>query len=196
MAFVVKDSVHEPLYCVVPYMNAWRWKSREKHTTRALKHFHDAGVVIVLVEVAFNRRDFAFADCGLDGTLAACHILPASHNLRHHYIGLRSKDELWLKENIVNLGVASLPHNWEQVCWLDSDIHFLRPNWAGECIHQLQHVGCLQMFSHARDLGPNYEMLPESYPHASGSGFVKAWQEGFLAGAINSKIQQDIGLIQ
>ena len=180
MPYVVPDAVREPLYAVVPYFNPWRWKSREKHTLRAIKHFADAGAVVILVEAAFNRREFSLADCGLDGVLASCHILPSDHNFRHRYIGLRTTDELWLKENLINAGVSRLPDNWQQVCWLDSDVQFARPNWAGECIHKLQHYAFLQMFSHARDLGPNYEMLPEDYPHADGQGFVTAFQNGTL----------------
>ena len=59
MPYVVPDKVREPLYAVLPYFNPWRWKSREKHTIRALKHFHDSGAVIVLVEAAFNRREIS-----------------------------------------------------------------------------------------------------------------------------------------
>lgn len=179
---IAKDTVREPLYAVVPYFNPWRWKSRFMHTQRALKHFHDSGCVIILVEVAYNRRDFVFADSGLHDTLASCDVLPKGHNFRHKYIGIRTKDELWLKENAINIGVSALPHDWKNVCWLDSDVHFLRPNWVGECIHKLQHYAFLQMFSHARDLGPNYEMLPEDYPHANGSGFVQAFLQGILEG--------------
>ena len=178
--FVVKDAVREPLYAIVPYFNPWRWKSREKHTQRALKHFHDAGAVIVLVEVAFNRREFTWADCGLDGTQASCSVLGNDHNFRHKYVGLRTKDELWLKENAINAGVRHLPYDWQQVCWLDSDVHFIRPNWVGECIHKLQHYSFLQMFSHARDMGPNYEILPQGYPHADGKSYVQAWKEGII----------------
>ena len=178
MPYIVPDKVREPLYAVVPYFNPWRWKSREKHTLRAIKHFADSGAVVILVEAAFNRRDFSLADCGLDGSPAAC----ATHgpNLRHQYIPLRTKDELWLKENLINIAVQRLPYDWQNVCWLDSDVHFVRPNWVGECIHKLQHYAFLQMFSHARDVGPNYEMLPESYPHADGRGFVSAFHDGLL----------------
>jgi len=132
----------------------------------------DSGAVVVLVEVAFNRRSFAFADSGLDGTPANCGVLGNDHRFRHKYIGLRSQSELWLKENQINLAVAQLPFDWQQVCWLDSDVHFVRPNWVGECIHKLQHYAFLQMFSQARDLSPTYEMMPEEYPHAAGVGFV------------------------
>lgn len=184
MAFLVKDKVVEPLYCIVPYFNPWRWKSREKHTLRALKHFHDSGAVIVLVEVAFNRREFTWADSGLDGTLAECNILDG-REFKHIYVPLRSSEELWLKENSINVAIArALPYNWQQVAWLDSDVVFIRPNWVGEAIHKLQHHSFLQMFSHARDVGPNYEMLPEDYPHANGIGFIRSYQDGDLEEAI------------
>jgi hypothetical protein len=180
MPYVVPDKVREPLYAIVPYFNPWRWKSREKHTIRAIKHFMDSGAVVVLVEAAYNRRGFTFSESGLNDTLADC----AMHDqiFRHKYIGLRTKDELWLKENLINLAAAQLPHDWQQLCWLDSDVQFVRPNWVGECIHKLQHYSFLQMFSHARDLAPNYEMMPANYPHADGRGFVDAFQKGTLEG--------------
>lgn len=198
--FVVKDAVREPLYAIVPYQNCWRWKSREKHTIRAIKHFVDSGAVVVLVEAAFNRRDFTFADSGLDGTAAGCNI-HGENKFKHKYIGLRSSSELWLKENMINAAVSQLPFDWKQVCWLDSDVHFLRPNWVGECIHKLQHFSFLQMFSGARDLAPNYEMLPEDYPHASGVSFLQSWRDGDLAanlswGAGQKKIEADIAAVK
>jgi hypothetical protein len=173
---IATDVVREPLYAIVPYSNVWRHKSRVKHTQRALKHFHDSGATIVFVEVAFNRREFAFANCGLEGQSANCGILGADNRFKHRHIQLRTTSELWLKENMINIGVQHLPHDWQQLCFLDSDIHFTRPNWVGECIHKLQNYSYLQMFSHARDLAPDYEMLPEDYPHANGLGFVNAWQ--------------------
>ncbi len=169
---IARDQVREPLHVVVPYFNPWRWKSRPKHTERALKHFADSGAVITLVEIGYNRRELVFADFGLDGTVANCGI---HGEFRHKYIGLHTKDELWLKENAINIGVQSLPYTWMQVAWLDSDVHFVRPNWAGEIIHKLQHYAFLQPFTQARDLAPNYEMLPEDYPHANGVSFLKSW---------------------
>jgi hypothetical protein len=175
---IAKDQVREPLYVIVPVFNPWRWKSRYKHTERAIKHFAGAGAVVVLVEIAFNRREFVFADSGLDEMDAEC----AIHDqlFKHKYVPLRSRDELWLKENAINIGVSRLPYDWQQVAWIDGDVHFVRPNWVGECIQKLQHYAFLQMFSHARDLGPNYEILPEDYPHANGRGFVDAFQSGLL----------------
>ena len=174
---IARDQVHEPLFAVVPVFNPWRHKSRIKHTERALKHFHDSGAVIILVEAGFNRRDLVFADFGLDGTLAQCKI---HGEYRHKYVPLHTKDELWLKECLGNIGAQHAPYNWQNMCMLDSDVHFVRPNWVGECIQKLQHYSFLQMFSQAQDLGPNYEMLPEGYTHSSGMSFVQAWQTGVL----------------
>lgn len=197
---IARDHVREPLYAVVPVFNPWRWKSRWKHTDRAIKHFMDSGAVVILVEVGFNRRELVYADSGLDGTPANCGVLGSDSKFRHKYIGLHSKEELWMKEAAINVGVQhlGLQHpEWEQVCWLDSDVHFVRPNWVGEAIHKLQHgmqsdVAFLQMFSHARDLGPNYEMLAEDYPHANGIGFAKAWQNGTLKTTLSPEIIQDL----
>jgi hypothetical protein len=189
MIIVAKDQVREPLYAIVPYFNPWRFKSRVKHTERAIAHFHQAGAVIVLVEVAFNRREFVFGDSGLTDTSSVCGI-GGTH--KHRWIGLRTKDELWLKENAINIGVQSLPYEWQQVCWLDSDVHFIRPNWVGETIHKLQHYAFVQMFSHARDLGPDYEMMPEDYPHANGVGFAHAWQTGALKTTLTPEIEADL----
>ncbi len=197
MRIIARDQVLEPLYAIVPVQNPWRWKSRWKHTERAIKHFMDSGAVVILVEAAFNRREAVFADSGLHGTLASCEVLGNGHNFRHQYVGLRTSEELWLKENLIGIGAQRIPDpNWKQVCWLDSDVHFVRPNWVGECIHKLQHFCFLQMFSHARDMGPDYEVLPEDYPHANGLGFVQAWQDGIIQESTNPIIEADVRSIR
>jgi hypothetical protein len=207
---ISRDIVREPLYVVVPVSNPWRWRSRYKHAHRALKHFHDSGAVVVLVEVAFNRREFALEDIGkaMHGQPANCGILGQDHRFRHHYVQLRSSSELWLKENSINVAISrALPHDWQQVAWIDGDVTFLRPNWVGECIQKLQHYDFVQPFSHARDLGPNYEMLPEDYPHANGVGFAQSFYDGDLWDNLNfgksrtipgvdpNKIKQDLATI-
>lgn len=193
---ISKDRVNEPLYCVVPYYNPWRWKSTTKNLYRALKHFHDSGAVIILVEAGFNRRDLVMADSGLDGTPAACGV----GEFRHKYVGLHTKDELWLKENLGNIGFQHAPYSWENGCMLDGDIHFVRTNWVGQTIHKLQHgtqsdMAFCQMFTQAQDVGPNSEMLPDDYPHASGLGFVEAWKQGLINSTITPQIAADLATL-
>lgn len=197
MVIVAKDVVREPLYAIVPHYNPWQWKSRQKHTERAIKHFIDSGATVVLVEIAFNRREFVFEDSGIEGLGTNCDgVLKNSNEFKCKYIKLRASNELWLKENAINIGVTHLPTDWQQVCWLDSDVHFLRPNWVGRTIQELQHYKFVQMFSHARDLDPNYEMLPEKYPHADGLGFIEAWKRGVVKSPLEIDIDNDIRAIR
>lgn len=200
MQLIARDVVREPLFVIVPVFNPWRWKSRDKHTQRTIKHFHDSGAVIVLVEVGFGRRELVYANSGLEGMASNCTVLGAESRYKHMYIGLHSKDELWLKENAINVGGQHLTlryPEWQQVAWIDSDVMFVRPNWVGECIHKLQHgtqsdIAFIQMFSQARDVGPNYELLHHDYPHASGVGFAHAWKQGMLQTTISPEIAKDM----
>ncbi len=71
----------------------------------------------------------------------------------------RTKHELWHKENMINNAIQRLPDDWEYVAWIDADIEFQNKNWARDTIEQLQTYDVVQMFSHAIDLGPNFETL-------------------------------------
>lgn len=74
-------------------------------------------------------------------------------------VKLRTKHEIWFKENLINIGVQHLPPDWEYLAWIDADIEFQNKNWAQETIEQLQIYDIVQLFSHAVDLGPNGEVM-------------------------------------
>jgi len=88
------------------------------------------------------------------------------------HIQLRGWDELWHKENLINLGVARLPENWEYVAWIDGDIEFVRPDWPEETVHELQVYKVVQMFQSAMNLGPDGEMIGQS------ESFAESWLQG------------------
>lgn len=52
---------------------------------------------------------------------------------------MRSFDELWHKENLINIGIASPPADWQYVAWIDADVSFSNPCWAVETVQQLHH---------------------------------------------------------
>lgn len=195
---IAKDAVREPLHVVVPVQNPWRFKTRYKHLDRTIKHFMDSGAVVTLVEAAFNRRELVYKDSGIDGLAANCAI--QGTEFKHRYIGLATASELWLKESLIQVGVQDITNRhyaWQQVAWIDGDVHFVRPNWVGEAIHKLQHgqtsdIAFLQMFSQAADLGPNYEILPAHYPHAQGISFAQAFLEGTLKPTLTPSIEADL----
>jgi hypothetical protein len=147
--------VDAPLYVVTPIINPSRYQSRYRLYEDFARYITDAGAVLYTIEAAYGDRDHQVTDAG---------------NPRH--IQVRTRHELWHKENLINLGVARLPADWKYVAWIDADVHFARPDIVAETVHQLQHFGVVQMFSHATDLGPRSE------PLATFNGFVAQYASG------------------
>jgi hypothetical protein len=181
----VQDRVREPLYVIAPIFNQLRWKSRWKHYETFAKEVVDAGATLYTIEAVFGGREPALDHCAPDGTFAACPhstVCSCGHEAakrsRHKYIAVRTDSELWIKENLINQAVARLPHDWKYVAWVDADVTFLRPNWVGETIQQLQHYAFLQMFSHAIDLDPLSQMLDHKHGRSHRKSFAQAYIDG------------------
>jgi len=93
-------------------------------------------VALYTVEAAYGDRHFE---------------VTSSANPNH--LQVRTKSEIWLKENLINLGIKNLlPRNWKYVAWVDCDVHFRNPEWALSSIHQLQHYPIIQPWSDVVDL--------------------------------------------
>jgi hypothetical protein len=117
-------------------------------------------------------------------------------------IQLRTKDELWLKENLLNIAISRLPSDFEAVAWVDADIEFQRADWFTETLHQLQVYEVVQMWSTAIDLGPDQEALALHHSFMSqylkhGSVFPEGpyheWHPGY-AWAANRRFIEEVGL--
>lgn len=122
------------------------------------------GVSVFCVELQQGDRPFACTD---------------SQNPRH--LQLRTFDELWHKENMINLGMARLPRDFEYVAWIDTDIEFMRPDWVQETVHQLQHYMVVQMFQQAIDLGPRMEVLHTHNGFAWSYCTRQPWKKGYVS---------------
>jgi hypothetical protein len=140
-------------YVVAVISNPARFKTRVRLFQQFQAHMKGFGVNLVVAELAFGDRPFEVTD-------------PA--NPLH--IRLRGFDELWHKENLINIAISRLPSDWEYVAWIDGDVAFTNPNWAVETVHQLQHHMVVQLFSECVDLGPKHEALKTH------QGFVKQYQ--------------------
>src|SRR5690348_9014170 len=92
--FVTPDPIRDPLYVIVPLFNPVRYKSRWKHWRRFVKYATDSGATVIVVECAFGDR------------LHACETGP---NLPCKVVKVRGRDELWVKENLINIGLHHLP---------------------------------------------------------------------------------------
>lgn len=135
------DIVTAPLYVITPIFNPQRFRTRWKHYNTFEKHILDSGAHLVTIEAIFGERK---------------EVVTTKVNDRHTIIHVRTNSEIWIKENLINLAVQRLPEDWKYVAWIDADIQFIRTDWVGETIQQLQHYDVVQMFSVAMDLDPNH----------------------------------------
>lgn len=182
------------LHVVAVINNPVRFKSRQALFEKFTVQMQKAGVHLVTVEAAFGARPHA-----------------ATKDDNPDHVQLVQSEELWLKENLINLGVQRLPRNWKYMAWIDGDVAFLRDDWAAETIHQLQHYAVVQMFQNAVDTGPTGEALqtvngfgysfatgmPEftvqsDFYYGVGDSKGKFWHPGY-AWAINREAYDDLG---
>ena len=122
--------------------NPVRFQSRYRLFRDFEQHMKDSGVNLIVVETQQGERPFE-----------------VTSSMNPNHVQLRTYDELWIKENMINIGFSRLPSNWEYAAWIDADIMFTRRDWAAETVQQLQHYMVVQMFESCVDLGPNGEPL-------------------------------------
>ena len=135
------DQTHETLYVLTVCWNFARFRSRWRLFEDFQLHMQQSGVVLYIAEVALGARDFVVTEAG---------------NPQH--LQLRTHHEVWVKENALNLLAQRLPPDWTKVAWVDADIRFLRPDWANETLHVLEHYPMAQLWSQAHDLTSDYEL--------------------------------------
>jgi hypothetical protein len=142
-----KPGIHpfpDKLYVVTCLFNPLRYRNRYFNYWAFENMVESGGAILYTVEIAFGDRHFEITD---------------PENPRHLQLRADDHQEIWLKENSLNLLISRLPKEANYIAWLDADISFTRPEWAQETLHLLQHYDFLQMFSHAQDIGVNYEPL-------------------------------------
>jgi glycosyltransferase involved in cell wall biosynthesis len=94
------------------------------------------------------------------------------------------KNQIWIKESLVNLAVNRLPVDWKYVAWVDADITFLNKSWVTETVRALQNNDVVQLFQTAVNLGPAGESMKIDksfgYMHTdSGTQLTKNDRYGF-----------------
>lgn len=178
----------EVLHIIVPINNYARFKRRYelywkfRAEIEALPH-----VRLYTVEIAFGDRPFMVTD---------------EHNPRD--LQLRTREELWHKENSINLAVQRLPADWKYVAWIDGDIEFHNKDFAAETIQQLQHYDVVQLFQTVCNLGPTGQIISTwksfCYQYVRGAPYnrnkgYEFWHPGFAWAATRSAWNKMGGLI-
>jgi hypothetical protein len=105
------------------------------------------------------------------------------HHHHHHRVALI--DELWCKENLLNILVNDVISvrcpDWEYMAWIDADVVFARPDWPEATIAALQKFPVVQMFTEALDLTDRGETIQKGFDSGVMTGTVwKWWQSGQL----------------
>jgi hypothetical protein len=155
------DVIKDKLYVISPIFNPIRYRTRWKHYKNFEKHIIDSGAHLITIEAIFGERE---------------HAITETDHPNHTVIHVRTKHELWLKENLINIAIQRLsthidPH-WKYVSYVDADFLFARPDWVGETLQQLQHHPIVQMFSMAAYLNHNYEITNTII------SFMRGWKDG------------------
>ena len=141
--------VSSPLYVITAVTNPHRYYTRYKLYQAFEKMVQDAGAVLYTVEVALRDRH---------------HEITQPDNPQH--IQLRSPEIMWFKENAQTIALSHLLRDHadaEYIAFVDADIHFTRPDWVVETIHQLQIYRVVQMWSVSIDLAPDSEHNATAY---------------------------------
>lgn len=140
-------------YVVTPITNSARYKRRYELYWRFAEMIESTGVKLITVEQAFGHRPFMVTEPG-----------------NPYHIQVRSHEELWLKENMINIGIQHilrLDPDAREVAWIDADCFPMIPciEWLEEIWHALQHYEFVQCWEWLLNLGPQNEPLtgkPES----------------------------------
>jgi hypothetical protein len=132
----------DKFHVVTMISNPARFERRYELYKKFARHMEEHRVNLWTVELQLGDRPFA---------------ITSADNPRH--IQLRHWDELWHKENALNVGISRLPHDWETVAWIDADVEFVRKDWVKETLNQLQVYQVVQMFETAVDLGPTGQTM-------------------------------------
>lgn len=127
--------------------NPVRYQSRYRLYKQFAEMVKGAGANLTTVEQAFGDRPFQITE---------------RNNPNH--LQVRSIDELWHKENMLNLGIQHIMQmnpDAKYIAWIDADVFPMMPpiDWFLETVAQLQHYEVVQMFEWSVDLTPDFNHL-------------------------------------
>lgn len=142
----------DDIFVVTIISNPIRYKRRYELYSQFAHMFACANVHLITVEQAFGDRPF---------------VVTQEDNPWH--LQVRTVEELWHKENMLNLGIAygrQLLPKAKCVCWIDADCAPTRPvsDWIKETWHQLQHYEFVQMWESMIDLDYSCNALGTPMP--------------------------------
>lgn len=127
------------IYVIIPYENPGNYATRERLFVEAVDRFLAyPGVRVVTVELSYPGQ---------------CLVRLARP--RVHRCCVRGTDVMFHKENLINIGMRTLPPG-SKFAWVDADVALVRPDWVAATERALDRYKVVQLFSFAQDLDPSY----------------------------------------
>jgi hypothetical protein len=147
-------------YVILVISNPVRYSRRYELYWKTYEMCLDAGVNVITVEAQLGCRPFMVTENG-----------------NPNHVQIRTIEELWHKENMINLGVDRALHidpQAREVMWNDADCFPMAPaiDWFEETWHALQHYEFVQCWEYLINFGPQNQ--PCSSPQMS---FMKTYIE-------------------
>lgn len=140
-------------WVVTVISNPVRYRRRYELYWRFKELCDAAGVKLITVEQAFGHRPFMVTEAG-----------------DPHHLQVRTTEELWHKENMINMGIRHActiaPGKVREIAWIDADCRPARTpiDWFEETWHQLQHYEFVQMWEHLIDLDVHHNPYGGAQP--------------------------------
>lgn len=159
----------QELYVITTFFNPKSFKIRFKRYKEFEKRMLDAGVTLVVVEATIKGSNPEITE---------------KVSRKHHIVHVDADSEIWLKENLINIGIEYLYKKfkrWKYMAMVDGDIAFVRPDWVAKTIEMLKDFHVIQMFSHITQLNSRYQPI-----HGHNLSFMEGWCQGL---AIKNKKQ-------
>lgn len=134
----------DKLYVIAAISNPKEYKRRYELALKFIDHITTFNIELTVVECQLGQRPF--------------HI-PISETSKYNVVRVRNNSEIWLKENLINIGIKSLPSDAKYVAWIDADLEFENANWVDQTIESLKRHHFVQLFRTCSDLGPDRSVL-------------------------------------
>lgn len=188
----IPSAPQSPLYVILPYFNYCFFKRRTELFVQFVQRYaislQHTTRFIVVEAIERGEKPQLFRE-DLPGV--------------YLHLQVETDHRIWLKENLINLGVSHLPPDWTAMAWVDADLTFLNPNWVTETLTTLQTTAdVVQLFERCENLGPNGEPMKTDkgfgYMHCtSGRPYTKTHKYGFwhpgFAWACNRRAYDQMG---
>lgn len=160
----------DPLYVIVPYFNYCHYQSRKELFLEFLERIRSHPRLRIVVCEATESGQTPELPRDMPNVFAHIHVT--------------TRQQLWVKEALVNIAVSRLPPHWKYMAWIDSDIQFVDKQWVESTIDRLDKYDVVQMFSTVVYLGPHNEAIKtdKSFGYMyrkSGREYTQTYRYGF-----------------